>query len=589
VIALVNEVMERAAGAVEAEGGVVDKFVGDEIMAVFGAPMSRGGEADRAVRAALRIRASIEALNLERVSRGEPSLGMGIGINAGPAVAGNMGSTGRLNYTVLGESVNVASRLCDVARGGEILVVEPFLRELRAGVDAAPLGPRMFKGVSKPLEVYSIRGLREDGEPSAGESRASSGLAKTAGAAAMALLGLVASAAGAKAQHLPTLADYGVSWTSKNGFWQITPSGRLDLEGYLPGDAPAWLVPTTHPFVAGRASLYVDMFAGQRVYGLVELRADRGEAPADRPVETRVEQAYVRVTPIPKANLSVEAGKFVTPFGNWPQRHHSAADPFIRPPLPYDYRTMISPTIVPGTAAGFASWKDNPGFWRPIGAPIVWEAPYQFGAMAMGGWKTLGFRVGWVNSAPSSEPSQWGLDLHQRHAYSFIAHGAWQVTPELKLGVSYDRGPYLQDRLKGAPLPADENSINDFDQKIWGFEGTFARGPVELRSEVLLDTWDVPHVEDPYPRDVSFYGEGKVKLTPGLYAAARYSGVRFNKVNVGGGAMERWDYPIDRVQVAAGYRLSRNTDVRAEYMINSTDAPPSGNDNLFSVRWTWQF
>ncbi|HEX8905718.1 MAG TPA: adenylate/guanylate cyclase domain-containing protein, partial [Longimicrobiaceae bacterium] len=159
VIAMLNEVMERAAGAVEAEGGVVDKFVGDLVMAVFGAPMSRGDDADRAVRAALRINAAMEALNAERAARGEPVAAMGIGVNVGPAVAGNMGSTGRLNYTVLGESVNVASRLCDQARPGEILVVEPFLRALKTPVDAVPLGPRTFKGISVPMQVYYIRGF----------------------------------------------------------------------------------------------------------------------------------------------------------------------------------------------------------------------------------------------------------------------------------------------------------------------------------------------------------------------------------------------------------------------------------------------
>lgn len=591
VIALVNEVMERAAAAVEGEGGVVDKYVGDEVMAVFGAPASHGGDELRAVRAALRIRASIEELNRERTLRGEPVLGMGIGINAGLAVAGNMGSHGRLNYTVLGESVNVASRLCDVARGGEILVVEPFLRSLGDALDAVALGPRIFKGISRPLEVYAVRGVRE---PAAGaEERARTPAAPIRAASGAVVAGVIAAlalgASPARAQNLPTFKDLGVSWTSKNGFWQVTPSGRIDLDGYFPGGAPAWLVPSTRPFVAGRASLFVDLFAGNRVYGLVEARADRGEAPADRPVQARIEQAYLRLTPVPTANFSIEAGKFVTPFGGWPQRHNSVADPFIRPPLPYDYRTMISPFIVPGSAAAFASWKENPGFWRPIGAPIVWEAPYQFGAMAMGGWKTLGFRVGWVNSAPSSEPSEWNPDFNQKHAYSFVAHAGWQVTPELKLGVSYDRGPYLQDSLKGAPLPADENHVSDFDQRLWGFEASFARGPVQARGELLLDQWDVPNIEDPYPSDVSFYAETRVKLTAGLFAAARYSGIRFSRVEVAEGQFERWDYPIDRVQLGAGYQLSRTTEVRAEYMINSTSAPPPENDNLLSLRWSWQF
>ncbi|MBV9110329.1 MAG: HAMP domain-containing protein [Gemmatimonadetes bacterium] len=585
VIGLLNEVMERAADAVEAEGGVVDKFVGDEIMAVFGAPMSTGDDADRAVRAALRIREGLAALNEDRAARGEPPLEMGIGVNSGRAVAGNMGSTGRLNYTVLGESVNVASRLCDQARPGEILVVEPFLRELRASVDAEPLGPRMFKGISTPLEVFSIRGVCADGgAPDASPRGAALPAAATAVAAVLLGLGLVA--APARAQELPSLQELGVSWTSPNGFLQITPSGRLDIEGYAPGEYPAWLIPTTHAFVAPRGSLFVDVFAGQQVYGTVELRADRGEAPADRPLEARIEQAYLRVSPIPKVNLAVQAGKFVSPFGAWTQRHASREEePFIRPPLPYDYRTMICAGFAPGSAAGFLTWKDKPAFFRPMGAPVVWNAPYQVGAMLTGGWRAIGFRAAAMNSAPSSEPSEWNSIGAGKHGPSYVAHAGVQVMPELRLGVSWDRGSYLQDTQIGAPVP---ESLKHYTQTLWGFDAAFARGPVEAKGELLLDSWEVPNVAD-YPKDVSFYAETKVKLTPGLFAAARYSGIRFNHISNGAGATELWDYPVDRVQLGAGYRLGRNTEVRAEYMINSTSAPPAGNDNLFSVRWSWQF
>ena len=97
---------------------MVDKYVGDELRAVFGAPLSQGADALRAARAAVRMRTAVEELNAERAQRGEGSIGLGIGLNTGEAVAGNMGSRERLNYTVLGETVNLASRLCSAARPG---------------------------------------------------------------------------------------------------------------------------------------------------------------------------------------------------------------------------------------------------------------------------------------------------------------------------------------------------------------------------------------------------------------------------------------------------------------------------------------
>ena len=452
VISLLNEMMQRASDAIDAEGGVVDKYVGDAVMAVFGAPMSRGADAERAVRAALRIRESLDALNAERVRQGEAPLGMGIGINVGPAVAGNMGSTGRLNYTVLGESVNVASRLCDVAAAGEILETEAVLRDAGPAVDATLQGPRPFKGLSAPLDVYTVHAIRTDVTQSSSSETAA---AARAVASALALLAALAAPQAARAQGLPTLQELGVSWSSPGGTFQVTPSGRIDLEGYVPGDVSRSLIESTDPFVAGRASLFLDLFAGKRVYGLVEGRLDRGEAPQDRPVQARIEQAYVRLTPIPAANLSLQAGKFVSPFGNYPQRHHTSGDPFIRPPLSYDYRTMVAPGWAPLRPSGFAGWKDAPQIFRPIGAPPVWGAPYQVGAMVMGAFKGLGFRVAMMNSAPSSEPEEWNR-IRQNYRYSFVAHAALQVTPELKVGVSYDKGRRgVRAREDGRRLPAD--------------------------------------------------------------------------------------------------------------------------------------
>jgi len=606
VIGLLNEFMQRASDAVDAEGGVVDKFVGDELMAVFGAPISHGGDADRAVRAALRIRRAVEAVNRDRAARGEAPLGVGIGINSGLAVAGNMGSTGRLNYTVLGESVNVGSRLCDQAAAGQILVVEPFLAQLAMTVDVEPLGAYSFKGISTPLQVYTIRGIRETparddaaavipSPPMSSSTAPATPTAPTAAArlaSAVAGVGLAAllamGAAPAAAQNLPTLEELGIGWSSPGGFLQVTPSGRVEVEGYVPGDVYRGLIDETDPFANLRASLFVDVFAGQRVYGTMELRADHGEAPASRPLRGRIEQAYLRVTPLPSANLSLQAGKFVSPFGGWPQRHASLTqEAFIRPPLPYDYRTVVSTTAVTVGPAGFLTWKNKPEMFRGIGAPPVWAAPYQVGAMVAGGWKAFSARAAVMNSAPSSEPGEWNALSAGEHGPSYVAHAELKVLSELRVGASYDRGSYLQDETTLNPLPAG-SGVDHYAQVMVGLDATYARGPVEARAELLVDRWDVPNVRD-YPRDVSFYAETKVKLTPGLFAAARYSGIRFDRIDNGSGTEEPWDYPVDRLQLAAGYRVGRSTEIRAEYMLNSTDAPPAGSDDLFAVRWSWSF
>lgn len=156
VIALINECMERLGRVVETTGGVVDKYVGDQVMALFGAPVALENHAARAVEAALRMNDELTDLNEERTARGEPPLRVSTGIHSGIVVAGNMGSSSRLNYTVLGAGVNLAARLCTLAGPGEVLVSDETYRSVRNRVRATSLGERPLKGFSNPVQVWRI-------------------------------------------------------------------------------------------------------------------------------------------------------------------------------------------------------------------------------------------------------------------------------------------------------------------------------------------------------------------------------------------------------------------------------------------------
>ena len=156
VITLINACMEKMSEAVEAEGGVVDKYVGDELMAVFGAPVSRGDDAGRAVRAAIRIQEGLADLNRRRRAEGADPIGVGVGVNSGRAVAGNMGSSNRLNYTVLGEEVNLASRLCAMAPAGEVYISEATAGEVNGTLSLEPIGAHQLKGFSKDCHVFRV-------------------------------------------------------------------------------------------------------------------------------------------------------------------------------------------------------------------------------------------------------------------------------------------------------------------------------------------------------------------------------------------------------------------------------------------------
>lgn len=161
-ISLLNLYMTRMSRVIESEGGLIDKYVGDEIMALFGAPVFHAEHALRALSAGMLMIETINLMNAERKQQGEPLFEMGIGIHTGLVVAGNMGAEDRLNYTVLGRNVNLAARLCDVAKAGQLLISEHTLREpsIQSSFIVKQLDPITLKGFLDPVRVYEVVGFR---------------------------------------------------------------------------------------------------------------------------------------------------------------------------------------------------------------------------------------------------------------------------------------------------------------------------------------------------------------------------------------------------------------------------------------------
>src|SRR5438045_774847 len=141
-------------------GGTLDKFIGDAIMALWGAPMAHPGDPDRAIQAAVAMQRAISDLNRRWSSQGRPEIGVGIGINHGDVFAGNIGSHRRLEYTVIGDPVNVAARLCAEAGPGEVLVSEQFLRVVRDQVVCDYLPEMALTGKTEVVQVYRVRELQ---------------------------------------------------------------------------------------------------------------------------------------------------------------------------------------------------------------------------------------------------------------------------------------------------------------------------------------------------------------------------------------------------------------------------------------------
>lgn len=153
---LLTEYFSEMVECVFRHGGTLDKFIGDAVMAQWGAPLGESDDADRAMSAALDMMEALDRLNEHWSQQGRPTLQIGIGLNIGDAFAGNIGSERRLEYTVIGDTVNVASRLCGKAGPGEILVSEDFSRALKTPPRLAPMPPMELKNKSQPVPVFRV-------------------------------------------------------------------------------------------------------------------------------------------------------------------------------------------------------------------------------------------------------------------------------------------------------------------------------------------------------------------------------------------------------------------------------------------------
>jgi class 3 adenylate cyclase len=168
VVDMVNSFLAHAVAAVEKFDGMVDKFMGDEIMAIFGVPLPTADHALRALMAATAIIKSHQEWQAERASRGLTAPGVGIGIATGEVVVGNIGTSSRLDFTVLGNNVNLAARLCGKAESNQILIVRDTHHLAREGMnfyqgsESVPRfhfdvkGTMEFKNILKPIEVIAV-------------------------------------------------------------------------------------------------------------------------------------------------------------------------------------------------------------------------------------------------------------------------------------------------------------------------------------------------------------------------------------------------------------------------------------------------
>jgi adenylate cyclase len=157
MVELLNEYFELMVETIFKYEGTLDKFMGDGIMALWGAPASHPDDPVRCVQSALEQMEILGRFNRKRMEIGQPPLAIGVGIHSGPLVAGYVGSSKALSYTVIGDTANTSARLCGIALSGQVIVSQDTLNRLGNRFEIEELPPAHLKGKEKPLRIFNVR------------------------------------------------------------------------------------------------------------------------------------------------------------------------------------------------------------------------------------------------------------------------------------------------------------------------------------------------------------------------------------------------------------------------------------------------
>ncbi len=156
VVLLLNNYLGTLSDVIATHGGTVDEFIGDAILAIFGAPLSADDDADRAVACAIAMQHAMHAVNEKNMALGLPAIDTSIAVNTGTVIAGNIGSETRSKFGVVGQSVNITARMEDIAGANDILISQCTLNALKTKVKVGPALSLRAKGLERIITVYAV-------------------------------------------------------------------------------------------------------------------------------------------------------------------------------------------------------------------------------------------------------------------------------------------------------------------------------------------------------------------------------------------------------------------------------------------------
>jgi hypothetical protein len=325
--------------------------------------------------------------------------------------------------------------------------------------------------------------------------------------------------------------------------------------------------------------------AGNRVSVLSEVRSENGRLPEPYAL-------YVRVTPFPSRGFAIQAGRVPPTFGAFARRRYATDNLLIGYPLAYQYLTSLRPDALPADADELLAmrgrgWLSNfsvGNLDRDNGLPLVNAFRWDTGLQVHAGGRLADATVG-ITTGTLGNPLV-GDDNNGRQISGRVA---LRPAAGVVAGFSAARGPFVTtDALRAAGADADARR---YSQTAWGADLEYSRDYYLIRFEGILSEWRVPLIRtigDLPLRATAASLEGRYKIQPGLYAAARVDHLSFSRIG-GTARHDGWDAPVTRIEVGGGYSLQRNILLKVSFQRNSRQTSRAATVNALATQVAYWF
>jgi hypothetical protein len=361
-------------------------------------------------------------------------------------------------------------------------------------------------------------------------------------------------------------------------------SGTVDLEFYNFQQPPPGLIDSNIDNLLNyRLSLFVDAQFGSQFYFFAQTRLDRGFDPTDHGADIRLDEYALRVTPWTDGRFTFQIGQFATVVGNWVPRHLSWENPFINAPLVYENVTAIQDKYAPVSPPYFIY---SPYFYQKYTFnPVIWGPSYASGISVSGRLGGFDYAMEMKNASLSSRPESWYITENGFENPTFSGRVGLRPNEAWNFGFSASEGPYFR-REAEPTLPAGHD-IDDYREFVVGQDASFAWHHLQVWAEFYEARFQVPNVGN--ADTFAYYVEAKYKFAPQFFGAIRWNQQLFSTISNGLGGNEHWSPDLERIDIAATYRLTTHAQVKLQYSFQHETTAPGQDNHLLATQFTVRF